>query len=175
MKTRPKPVLSLREIYETQIDPSNPTWTLAQQQSLFNVFVALAVGLENAVNEQDYFESDLTEETERRVEDIKELRIAVNGLQIGETEIHQLRRDIDIVLKQHNLEHSDICKRLKIVEERLNNISKWPIDGHERRLAKLEAKTGLESEYEGMNRNSPVQPDRLEQIEKYPNMLKGTK
>lgn len=106
----------------------------------------------------EYVEADLTEETARRVEDIKELRIAVNGVQLGETEIHQLRRDIDIVLKQHNLEHSDICKRLKIIEE-------WPIDGHERRLAKLEETIELL-----MQKVAVL--ERKAQVDKYPNLTR---
>ena len=130
--------------------------------------------------------SDAEQFIEDARETVKWLREALKKSEQRWSEVDQLRRDTDEVIKQHNLEHVGICKRMEIVENnqesieqridnvrtRLENISNWPIDGHERRLAKLEAKTGLDAGYKGMNRNSPVQLDRLEQIAKYPNMLK---
>jgi hypothetical protein len=111
--------------------------------------------------------SDAEQFIEDARETVKWLREALKKSEQRWSEVDQLRRDTDEVIKQHNLErqrsntiirtlldeHVGICKRMEIVE-------KWPtpFDGHERRIAKLEAKQ--------------AQLDRLEQIEKYPNLLK---
>ena len=177
MKTRPKPSLSLREIYESVVDDRNHIWSVEQQTTLSHVFVALAVGLEDVITQQNWTESD--------VDDLQEkMKCSHDNLEDFEDSITQslarkANRELvsDIRKQLHSLiiGLADVESKVENIRERLDIISKWPIDGHERRLAKLEAKTGLESEYAGINRNSPVQPDRLEQIEKYPNMLKGTK
>jgi len=136
--------------------------------------------------------SDAEQFIEDARETVKWLREALKKSEQRWSEVDQLRRDTDEVIKQHNLErqrsntiirtlldeHVDIKKRMEIVENnqesteqridnvltRLENISNFEsaaaehIDGNERRLAKLEAKQ--------------AQLDRLEQIEKYPNLLK---
>mgnify|MGYP003150672001 CR=1 FL=1 len=134
MRTRPRPPLTLRQIWEKPDDYGSD-----------KIFTSLAVRLEDAINEADCLESDLTEETERRVESIDELAIDI--------------RNLDITLVAHSASLSEQDR-----PEILADICK--------RLAKLEAHTGLEAAYEGMNRNSPVQPDRKAQLAKYPNMLK---
>ena len=129
--------------------------------------------------------SDAEQFIEDARETVKWLREALKKSEQRWSEVDQLRRDTDEdywefceVIKQHNLEHVGICKRMEIVENnqesteqridndrtRFENISNFEstavehIDGHEQRLAKLEAKQ--------------AQLDRLEQIEKYPNLLK---
>ena len=67
MKTRPRPPLTLREIWENPDDYGSD-----------KVFTSLAVGLENTDNNLDYLESDLTEETERRMEDISALQARIS-------------------------------------------------------------------------------------------------
>ena len=138
MKTRPKPVLSLREIYESQIDPNNPIWTLEQQQSLFNVFVALAVGLENTDNNLDYVESDLVEETERRVECDEMLKHQFEEyIQQQNSEIRELESDVEEVkIRQSEAVYmrdmpeilADICKRLDKLEyiTKVEQIERYP-------------------------------------------------
>ena len=71
MRTRPRPPLTLRQIWEKPDDYGSD-----------KIFTSLAVRLEDAINEADCLESDLTEETERRVESIDELAIDIRNLDI---------------------------------------------------------------------------------------------
>ena len=127
MKTRPKPPLSLRDIWEK---PDN--------YGSDNIFTTLAVGLENTDNNLDYVESDLVEETERRVECDEMLKHQFEEyIQQQNSEIRELESDVEEVkIRQSEAVYmrdmpeilADICKRLDKLEyiTKVEQIERYP-------------------------------------------------
>ena len=127
MKTRPKPPLSLRDIWEK---PDN--------YGSDKIFTTLAVGLENTDNNLDYVESDLVEETERRVECDEMLKHQFEEyIQQQNSEIRELESDVEEVkIRQSEAVYmrdmpeilADICKRLDKLEyiTKVEQIERYP-------------------------------------------------
>lgn len=146
--------LTLEQIIDTVCDERLATFTLAQQEALLQPLASLALHIQLTQSDLEVSEDAIESQGEKIV-------LLLEGLIMSTKLLGDCQKRV-----------TELEAKVENNKERLSHISKWPIDGHERRLAKLEVKTGLDTEYEGMNRNSPVTPDRKAQIDKYPNLLK---
>tara|TARA_R100001143_G_C3336647_1_gene122205 strand:- start:558 stop:1007 length:450 start_codon:yes stop_codon:yes gene_type:complete len=149
MKTRPRPPLTLREIWEKPDDYGSD-----------KIFTTLAVSLENTVNELDYLESDLTEETERRMEAIDELqsRVTCSHPSIQDLEDAMLERFYS--LKDETLER---LTAIEAQQDRAVYIEDLPSDADKRERAEARA----------ANLKRLDRLERSVQLLKFPDMLKG--
>ena len=165
MKTRPKPPLTLRQIWEKPDDYGSD-----------KVFTSLAIGLENTDHNLDYLASDLAEETEQRMEDRETLKHM--GVFQFEEYIGQQNSEIREIESDLTEETARRVEDIKALQARVTFISASMVSKKER----LEAVEARQSEAVYMRDMPEILADicnRLDRLErsvhllKFPEMLKG--